>query len=211
MIRARAVIGDHYHCSDLLKICFDAAAAQSDTTIEWSRYPDPPDASPRDVELLILASMGVLDPVGGGPAWMDESIQTGISDAVRRGMGLLAFHAGTASHPTDGAFRELVGGHFVSHPPEHDPVTVRPLVEHPVCAGVQPFTRPDEHYVLEHDGSVRLLFETKSVHGTQVGGWVREVDGGRVCVLAPGHTREMLLDPNMIRLTANAFRWCARK
>ena len=41
-------------------------------------------------------------------------------------------------------------------------------------------------------------------------GWVREPGRGRLCHLAPGHTREALLHPMYQRLLRNAVRWCLR-
>lgn len=211
MIRIRAVVGDFYHCSDHLVLCFQRVAAECGASVSWCRYPDQPDVRFDGVDVLVLASMGVLDPEGDGDHWMTLSAQTEINERVRAGMGLLVFHAGTASHPVDGPFRKLVGGHFVSHPPEHDPVTVRPVSDHPICRGVEPFTHPDEHYVVEIDPDLDPLVEISSTHGVEVGGWSREAGKGRVAALTPGHTREMLLDPNLIRLASNAIEWCAGK
>ena len=209
MKRMLAVLGDYYHCSDQLLALLRSTDLPDDLDVTVTRYPEPPDpAALAGYDLLLLAAIGRLRPKESDEYWMTAEAERALADHVASGAGLLLVHAGTASHPTDGPFRETAGGHFLQHPPEHPPVTITPVADHPITAGVTSFTHPDEHYFLEVDDEVTRLLTATSELGEQSGGWCRTHGSGRVATLVPGHTREMLAEPMMRRLLANAIRWC---
>jgi type 1 glutamine amidotransferase len=139
--------------------------------------------------------------------WVTDEVQSAFLDYVSRGKGLLVVHSGTVYAEVP-AMRALIGGVFASHP-EQCPVTVQPLAGHPLTAGSAPFKVLDEHYFVELDdeGADRFL-ATRSVHGTQPGGWTRLQGEGRVCVLTPGHNAEVWRHPCYQALLSNALRWC---
>lgn len=209
MRRMLAVLGDFYHCSDQLLGLVSSTDLPDDLEITVVRYPQPFEpASLVGYDLLLLAAIGRLRPKESDEHWMTGEVEQALADHVAAGAGLLLLHAGTASHPTDGAFRALAGGHFLQHPPEHPPVTITPVAGHPITEGVASFTHPDEHYFLDVDDGVTQLLTATSELGEQSGGWCRTHGSGRVAALVPGHTREMLTEPMMRRLLANAVGWC---
>ena len=80
---------------------------------------------------------------------------------------------------------------------------------HPVTAGVSPFTIKDEHYFMAMgDQDVDIFMTTHSEHGEQPGGWSRTEGAGRVIVLTPGHNLEVWLHPAYQTLILNTLRWC---
>ncbi|MFW5689724.1 MAG: ThuA domain-containing protein [Spirochaetota bacterium] len=203
------VLGDFYHCSDQLVMATRAMDLPADVSTELVRYPDAPDPDRLiGYDLVVFAMMGRLDPERSEETWFHERAQLALTDHVASGAGLLVVHAGTASHPTDGPFRELVGGHFLHHPPEHPPVTISPVATHPITEGVGAFAHPDEHYFMDVDEGVTELLRATSELGDQSAGWCREHGDGRVAVLVPGHTRQMLAEPMLRRLLSNAAAWC---
>lgn len=209
MKRILAVLGDYYHCSDQLLALLRSSELTEDLEVTVARYPESFDpASLVGYDLLMLAAIGRLRPKESDEYWMSEEVGQALADHVAGGAGLLVFHSGTASHPSEGAFRALTGGHFLQHPPEHPPVTITPVAEHPITEGVTSFTHPDEHYFLDVDDDVTQLLTATSELGEQSGGWCRMHGSGRVAALIPGHTREMLTEPMMRRLLENAVRWC---
>jgi len=209
MKRMLAVLGDYYHCSDQLLALLKSTDLPDDLEVTVTRYPESFEPSSLvGYDLLLLAAIGRLRPKESDEHWMSEEVERALADHVAGGAGLLLVHAGTASHPTGGALRALTGGHFLQHPPEHPPVTITPVVEHPITDGVTSFTHPDEHYFLDVDDDVTQLLSATSELGEQSGGWCRTHGSGRVAALVPGHTREMLGEPMMRRLLANAIRWC---
>ncbi len=141
--------------------------------------------------------------------WMTEEVEAAFVNYVRRGNGLLVVHSGSAGYAQTPAFRELMGGVFVSHPPQC-PVTVEPQVGHPLTVGSTPFTVMDEHYMMAlDDADADIFMTTASQHGIQPGGWTRSEGAGRVCMLTPGHNVEVWLHPSFQTLLGNALRWCA--
>lgn len=207
MRRILALAGDYYHCSDQLVRALSTLTLPDAAELELVRYPDTPPATLAGYDLVILAAIGRLKPRESDDQWMTPSMQAELAEHVHRGAGLLLVHAGTASHPADGPFRRMTGGHFLHHPPEHPEVTIRPVAEHPITAGVEPFTHPDEHYFLEMDANVTPLLYATSTLGEQMAGWCRTWGSGRVAAIVPGHTRAMLEEPMLLRLLANAVRW----
>jgi type 1 glutamine amidotransferase len=142
--------------------------------------------------------------------WMTDTVQALFSDYVRRGMGLLAIHSGTAEYDQKPVLRGLLGGVF-DHHPEQCPVTVSPQADHPLGAGAAPFTLQDEHYFMVLDDTRADVFvTTTSNYGVQPGGWRRTEGDGRVAVLTPGHNLEVWLHPSFQALLINYLRWCGK-
>ncbi|MGD8455487.1 MAG: ThuA domain-containing protein [Anaerolineales bacterium] len=142
--------------------------------------------------------------------WMTDEIQAAFAAYVHKGNGLFAIHSGTAEYDHMPVLRGLLGGVFTHHP-EQCPVTVEPLVGHPLCVGCEPFTLEDEHYFMALDDPKADVFvTTRSDHGEQPGAWRRTEGTGRVAVLTPGHTAEVWLHPSFQALLLNTLRWCSK-
>ena len=147
------------------------------------------------------------------PAWCDARWTETALAWVSEGTGFLAIHAALADLPKDHPMvRALHHGAFVTHPAQC-PVSFVPTGEHPVTAGIEPFTFPenDEHYVMDmlEGTEAELLGETRSEHGRQPGLWAHTYGRGRVCCVTPGHVTPNLLCPGYLRLLRNAADWCA--
>lgn len=141
--------------------------------------------------------------------WVTEAVQEAFLAYVQAGNGLLVVHSGTAGYREMPVLRGLMGGVFVSHPPQCA-VTVEPQAGHPLTAGAEAFTLVDEHYYMDFDDPQADCFATTlSEHGTQPAGWTRREGAGRVCVLTPGHNLEVWLHPSFQALLRNALQWCA--
>ncbi|HRJ43959.1 MAG: ThuA domain-containing protein [Caldilineaceae bacterium] len=107
---------------------------------------------------------------------------------VRDGGGVLALHAATVMREGNQLLGGLLGGRFLSHPPQFD-FTVTPLArQHPVIDGVGPFTVHDEFYMQETstDVTVHMTAEDRGAVHPMV--WTKEEGRGRVVYIAPGHT-----------------------
>ena len=140
--------------------------------------------------------------------WATEATQQAFVNFVRAGNGLLVVHSGSAGYSQMPVLRALMGGTFVSHPPQCL-VTVEPIAGHPLSVGVTTFTVMDEHYHMAFDDQeAKLFLTTTSVHGTQPGGWTRTEGDGRVCMICPGHNVEVWLEPSFQVALLNALRWC---
>lgn len=166
------------------------------------------------VRLLVILRDGLQRPERDHRAdfgWMTPGQERAVVAFVEGGGGFLNLHNAMGLYPPGGPYLELVGGRYTGHGPlERFRVEVVDA-NHPVTRGVDGFFVPDEqHTPLYDEKRVHLLLRSRSDDGKTVAaaGWVREVGRGRVCHLAPGHTREALLHPMYQRLLGNAVRWC---
>jgi type 1 glutamine amidotransferase len=125
----------------------------------------------------------------GAPDRLNQPQLDGLADWIRRGGAWLAAHAATVIGKSDPALGELIGGIFVSHPPQFSfPVT--PLFEdHPITAGIETFTVHDEFYIETHmpDVQIHMVAFDRGIAYPMV--WSRTEGQGRVAHIAPGHSR----------------------
>ena len=160
-----------------------------------------------DYSLTILTKSNNVSATDRSP-WVTDAVEHAFRDYVRQGNGLLAIHSGTADYVQKPVLRALLGGVFISHPPQCM-VTVEPRAPHPLTAGSAAFTLKDEHYFMEQDDAQADVFLTsRSEHGDQPAGWTRPEGGGRVCVLTPGHNLEVWQHPAYQALIGNGLAWC---
>lgn len=130
---------------------------------------------------------------------------------VERGGGFLAVHGGTSFYREDtSGYIDLVGNHFVSHPPRCD-IRFHIAADHPITRGIPDFTYRDEQYQLATLApDLEVLATTRSeAGGEQLGCFVRHPGAGRLCVLTPGHILETWRRPEFRQLLEQALRWCA--
>jgi len=138
--------------------------------------------------------------------WLTEKTRTAFRSFVQAGGGLFLIHSG-ACYREFPEMRGVTGGAFLSHP---DPclVTVQPKLGHPLTENVATFTVQDEHYFMALDvKDADVFLRALSHHGTQAAGWIRTEGEGRVCVLTPGHNREVWHHPEYQTLVRNGLRW----
>ena len=97
------------------------------------------------------------------------------------------------------AYMDLLGVRFVSHLAPQ-PITVRPVSDHPVVRGLPPFIVVDEPYILELRGDCEVLLESRftgEAPGYVEGPWLEDLPRpqmllhrhgtGEILYLAPGH------------------------
>ena len=214
--KALILAGDHWHDP---QICFDslgqdlaAEGVEAETTRDYAafgRY------MLRDKQLFILHRDGVEFPKGEdqpSEPWMRLYQEEVIENFVLRGGGFLAFHNSGWGYPWQGAYRRVLGGYYIGHPPmaPFNVLVVNP--DHPITKGVQAFTITDEQHWLWFDyDRVTLLLVNQGQDGRQsAAGWAYEYGSGRVVFLANGHTPEAHAHPEFTRLKRNAIRWLLR-
>jgi type 1 glutamine amidotransferase len=168
------------------------------------------------VRLLVILRDGLQRP-GPWPkanyVWMTPAQEQAVVEFVEGGGGFLNLHNAMGLYPAGGPYLRLVGGKYLGHGPlERFRVEVADPA-HAITRGVRPFSVADEQHTPAYDkGRVHLLLRSRSDGGkVAAAGWVREPGQGRLCHLAPGHTREALLHPMYQRLLRNAINWCLRR
>jgi type 1 glutamine amidotransferase len=147
----------------------------------------------------------------------------GLSQAVRAGTGLAGWHGGIIdSFRAETRYQLMTGGQFVHHPREFTTYRVRPLPEHadhPVLAGIEPFTVTTEQYYLHMDPAVEVLAVTDYAADPdfpELAGavvpvtWTRRWGAGRVFVTAVGHNLADLEVPQMDSMIRKGMAWATR-
>ena len=156
---------------------------------------------------------------------------------VQNGGGALFLHNSTDIATAKGTeiFRDVIGGYWLRHT-DIRPYRVRITNgNHPITKGVNDFVVTGEHHYNQYDKDPRYTFMiNESIDGwaynniegdkhydKQVGhrgfgpscwsGWAYDYGKGRVCFMAPGHTFEILMNPEFVKLQQNAVRWCLKK
>jgi type 1 glutamine amidotransferase len=158
--------------------------------------------------------------------WKTDEVQDAFVKYVENGGGLLVTHSGTVKGKATEKLDTLIGCSFAFHP-NNCPVTVDVIKPHPVAEGLSAFTEVDEHYHLNITASDADIFlasyaapqgdearyKTEPYFNTpaaiRAAGYTRVQGRGRVCVLTPGHTLAVWLNPQFQLALENALRWCA--
>ncbi|MBN1888468.1 MAG: ThuA domain-containing protein [Thermoflexales bacterium] len=140
------------------------------------------------------------------PAHSDAQVEA-LAAWVRAGGGLLAVHAATVASQAKPAFKALVGGVFLNHPPPFA-FTAYPLShEHPITASLEAFSVHDEFYVQAYDASVHIhmIGLDRGVAHPLV--WSKSEGEGRVAYVALGHDAKVWMLEPYRRLLRQAVGW----
>lgn len=159
----------------------------------------------------------------------------GLRSAVEAGTGLAGWHGGIAdSYRASSDYLQLVGGQFATHPGRHPDerpgdasdnylrhtVTITAEGrEHEITAGLDDFELDTEQYWVLHDDLIDVLATTthpvRPWHPwhrpiTSPAVWTRLWGAGRVFVATPGHSPEVLADPNVRTIVERGLLWASR-
>jgi type 1 glutamine amidotransferase len=128
--------------------------------------------------------------------------------AVEGGIGFVGLHGATTTFRTNQPYIAMVGSRFSHHPPLGHYTVERIAQDHPVTAGLEPFTLEDELYHLaDVADDIRVLAWAEE----QPMVYVRQHGAGRVCYIAPGHDQRAIGRPEYARLVNQAIAWAARR
>jgi type 1 glutamine amidotransferase len=160
----------------------------------------------------------------------------GLRAAVAAGTGLTGWHGGIAdSYRGSSDYLQLVGGQFATHP-SREPST---LVEgseqnnsldytveitelgrrHPITEGIASFQLTTEQYWVLHDDLNDVLATTTHPSQpwhpwhrpiTSPAIWTRHWGEGRIVVTTPGHSLEILRNPNVRTVIERGMLWATR-
>lgn len=142
----------------------------------------------------------------------------GLLSFIEAGGGYVGIHCAADLHttPDDNReepqpdLREVIGGHFITHP-EHSTFEVS-IVDshHPITADVDRFRLWDEPYQLEYDDSVRILarMDHPSLADMPVL-WINQYGDGQPVYLSLGHGQTGHATAGVRQLIQNSVRWAA--
>jgi uncharacterized protein len=160
----------------------------------------------------------------------------GLVSAVEAGTGLAGWHGGIAdAYRASADYLQLIGGQFAAHAAREAPgertgdqsdnyvrhrITMTPAAAgHPVTEGIADFDLDTEQYWVLTDDYIDVLATTTTAVRpwapwqrpvTCPAVWTRQWGRGRVFVATPGHTVEVLRDPNVRTIVERGMLWASR-
>lgn len=138
---------------------------------------------------------------------LDADQTSSLVEWVRGGGGLLPLHCATVVAGSNPELIRLLGGVFVSHPPECAFHVYPMYPPHPITEGVHAFEVFDELYVQDYDGAVDVhLVAVHEGIGYPMA-WTRSEGGGRVAHIALGHSGKVWDQPVYRRMILQAVEW----
>ena len=153
---------------------------------------------------------------------LSESAVEHLSSFIRVGKGILVVHSGLASfYETEMWARDVVGvryrhtaatGKQKTVSTLDASLTIRPVADHPICRGIEPFHLVDEVYKgLETVSPMAPLFETDHPLSDGPVVWIGPDTQTRIVVLEPGHAGEPFKHPTYREIILRSLRWVAER
>jgi len=214
--QALVLIGDHYHppfyIPPSLEPVFEKIGMPYQFIYDVTKLNE---QNLKGVRLLVILRDGMIWPDNDKDMvfWMTEDQEKAVDDFVKSGGGFLSLHNSTALKQLDekqSIYRDVLGSSYNGHGPGDEKFDVKVINKnHPITAGVHDYVAVDErHTPIIHANDITFL--TEAINGDQksVNGYVRTYGKGRICHLANGHNLEVLTNPEMQKLMANAALWC---
>lgn len=160
----------------------------------------------------------------------------GLIGAVRAGAGLAGWHGGIAdSYRNSSEYLQLIGGQFAAHPArapidalsgsgtdnfvEYRVDIVPERSDHPIVAGISSFELTTEQYWVLTDDYNDVL-ATTTIPAREFDDWNRPVvcpaiwtrlwGDGRIFVATPGHSLDVVDDPNVRLIIERGILWASR-
>ena len=143
---------------------------------------------------------------------ISDAQRDALSNWLISGKGYVGIHSAADSFRGDPAYSNIVGGHFITHPPHplrEYQVSVKDP-EHPIMAGIaEDFIVEDEQYVLDYDTRVNILANALYKGDTMPVAWTKQHGQGRVFYQALGHDPKACEHPVFKQMLVQGALWAA--
>ncbi len=146
-----------------------------------------------------------------GPERLTDAQVDGLASWVRQGGALLAAHAATVIGESDARLGNLIGGVFLSHPPQFAFALYPMFEQHPITAGLEAFTVHDEFYIETHTPDVQVHMVAFDRGVAYPMAWSRSEGRGRVAHIAPGHSQDVWSLKPYQQLLLQALEWLVER
>ena len=134
----------------------------------------------------------------------------GLSQWLVGGKGYVGIHSAADSFRDDPDYRNLVGGHFITHPRYRQYQVSVKDPEHPIMAGIdEEFTVEDEQYILDYDPLVHVLANALYKGDIMPVAWTKSHGEGRVFYQALGHDPKACEHPMFKQMLVQGTLWAA--
>ena len=196
----------------LVRAALEAVGATVDFT--GIRHPDGGDAFAGDYSALNADTLAKYDAVVLFTTGEERGADiAALLDFVRQGHPLIGIHCAADSFTGNADYIRAIGGKFRTHPAPLE-VTVEFVdPDHPILAGLTPFTVHDELYLFaDYDPqNVHLLAQTRSYDAENSDPipicWTRSEGAGRVFYLSLGHFPAVMESDGWQALFQSGVRW----
>jgi hypothetical protein len=242
--RVFALIGDRYHNADYIRVAlakmFDGLDVTVDYTISYEKLSRD---TLRNYQMFVCLRDGMIWPEGYlGPdaytayeqnlenrsefpppkpaTWLTADQAAAVKEFVESGNGFYSLHNNSHVSLSQKAYRDVMGGAYIGHPPLR-PFKVHVVnSNHPITRGIQDFFVNDEQHYVEYDKDKKyILLEAENVDGLtyekygskSIAGWAYDYGKGRVVFTSPGHTIYALWAPEYVKLQKRAVRWLMKE
>jgi type 1 glutamine amidotransferase len=120
---------------------------------------------------------------------LDDAPCEALEQFVSNGGALIGIHNATDTWKNQPGYINLIGGAFVTHPPQLSLQIEIVDTDHPITRGLAPFETWEELYVMDTDpATYHLLSQTRSYEDRALPiAWCKEHGAGRVFYTALGH------------------------
>ena len=187
--RILALIGDHYHNSDYIRVALDRVLDGLNVKVDYTvDYEQLSKSALGNYQLFLCLRDGMIWPGGYlGPDaysyeqglenrsdfpepksqnWIKEEQAQALKDFVISGNGFYSLHNNSHVSLSSKTYREVMGGAYIGHP------TLRPFkvrvvnTTHPITQGIRDFMVNDEQHYVEYDKDKKdILLEAENIDG----------------------------------------------
>ena len=141
---------------------------------------------------------------------ISDAQRDGLSKWVSAGKGFVGIHSAADSFRGDPDYRNLVGGHFTTHPRHRQYQVSIKDAEHPITTGIEEeFMVEDEQYILDYDPRVHILASALWKGDAMPVAWTKSHGEGRVFYQALGHDPKACEHPVFKQMLVQGTLWAA--
>ncbi|MBT4979357.1 MAG: ThuA domain-containing protein [Gemmatimonadetes bacterium] len=134
----------------------------------------------------------------------------GLSKWLAGGKGFVGIHSAADSFRGDPDFRNLVGGHFITHPRHREYQVSVKDAEHPIMADIdEEFMVVDEQYITDYDPRVHVLASALWKGDAMPVAWTKSHGEGRVFYQALGHDPQACEHAMFKKMLVQGALWAA--
>ncbi|PMC38044.1 trehalose utilization [Bacillus sp. UMB0899] len=207
MKKVFALIGDYYHQKENISLSLNKTIKMfQEVEVEYIKAEQLEVKLLEQPDVVVLYKANKLNPIDENVEfWMDDKLEEKVCQYVQQGGGWFVWHSGLSSYESLGKYYEMVRGKFDFHPSEHELVSYQPTGEPAIVK--DHFVLLDEHYFVTCDeANTNVFLRAVSPKGNTIAGWTHAYGGGRVVCLTPAHTKEGLINIEMMNILANSLK-----
>lgn len=213
MTKILLLLGGNWHDFDGFTAAFQSYFSEDDVQIEATYEADK--LLTLDEEKVDLVAIYTCLGGSNQHGRIAEDMKPEQIDALCRwtehGGKVLGLHSATVMGEAQTQLRQLLGGRFLSHPPQFD-FTVTPLSrEHPITAGIGAFAVHDEFYIHSYNEGVEIHMVASDRGIAHPMAWTKAAGAGRVAYLAPGHSALVWDQPAYRQLVRQSVAWLTQR